>query len=134
MSGYMLDTNVASHVVRGDQPAITRKLLSLPMEDIVISAITEGELLYGIARRNWPKALTERVQQFLLRVDVLPWDHEVADHYGRFRAMCEAQGLALSSLDMMIAAHAVAAEVTLVTRDKALRRLPPPLATEDWLS
>jgi tRNA(fMet)-specific endonuclease VapC len=73
MSGYLLDTNVASHVIKGDRPEIGRRLASLPMEDIAISAVTESELLFGLARRGYPAALTERVRQFLLRVDVLPW-------------------------------------------------------------
>jgi tRNA(fMet)-specific endonuclease VapC len=132
MSGYMLDTNVASHVIRGDQPEISDRLASLPMAAIVISAVTEGELLYGLARRNYPPALSERVRQFLLRVDVLAWDRDVTQAYAEFRASCEAKGVTLAPLDMMIAAHAVAASAVLVTRDKAFSRVQGPLNTEDW--
>src|SRR3954469_25399938 len=74
MSGYLLDTNIASHVIRGDRLEISQRLASLPREEIAISAVTEGELLYGLAKRNYPTMLTERVRQFLLRVDVLGWD------------------------------------------------------------
>jgi tRNA(fMet)-specific endonuclease VapC len=77
----VLDTNTASHIIRGDRPRIIRQLASLPMEEIAISAVTEGELLYGLARRNYPATLTERVRQFLLRVDVLAWDHDVKQVY-----------------------------------------------------
>jgi len=132
MSGYLLDTNTASHVIRGDKPRISRRLKSLPMEEIAISAVTQGELLYGLARRNYPAALTERVRQFLLRVDVLAWDHNVAQVYANLRASCEAKGVSLAPLDMMIAAHAVAADAVLVTTDKAFSRVPDPLQTENW--
>jgi len=132
MSAYMLDTNVASHVVKGDRPEIVRRLASLPMEDIVISAVTKGELLYGLAKRNYPGSLSERVRQFLLRVDALAWDDDVAKVYADLRASCEARGATLASLDMMIAAHAVAVGAILVTRDKAFARVPDPLKTEDW--
>lgn len=132
MSAYLLDTSIVSHIIRGDQPDILRKLARLPMEDIAISAMTEGELFYGLARRNYPAALTERVRQFLLRVEVLPWDHDVTRSYGDLRAACEAKGVALAPLDMMIAAHAVAIDVPLVTRDKAFSRVPKPLRTDDW--
>jgi tRNA(fMet)-specific endonuclease VapC len=71
MSGYLLDTNIASHIIKDDGPEIARRLIALPMEDITISVITEAELLYCLSRRNYPPALTERVKQFLLRVDVL---------------------------------------------------------------
>ncbi|HEY2051082.1 MAG TPA: type II toxin-antitoxin system VapC family toxin [Caulobacteraceae bacterium] len=132
MSGYLLDTNVASHVIKGDRPEIGRRLASLPMTDIAISAVTEGELLFGLAQRNYPTALTERVRQFLLRVDVLPWDRNAARAYADLRAVCQGRGVALSPLDMMIAGHAVAADAVLVSRDKAFGSVPEPLRTDAW--
>ncbi|MBX3455548.1 type II toxin-antitoxin system VapC family toxin [Ferrovibrio sp.] len=132
MSGYLLDTNIASHVIRGDRPEISLRLASLPMEEIAISAVTEGELLYGLARRSYPAMLTERVRQFLLRVDVLAWDHDAAQTYADLRAACEAKGITLAPLDMMIAAQAVAANAMLVTNDKAFARIPDPLRMENW--
>ncbi|MCC6914569.1 MAG: type II toxin-antitoxin system VapC family toxin [Rhodospirillaceae bacterium] len=132
MSGYLLDTNIASHVIRGDRPEIGRRLASLPMEEIAISAVTEGELLYGLAKRNYPAMLTERVRQFLLRVDVLAWDRDVTRAYADFRASCETKGVSLAPLDMMIAAHAVAVSAVLVTKDKAFSRVSDPLKMENW--
>lgn len=132
MSGWMLDTNVASHVIRGDRREIIERLVALPISDVVISSITEGELLYGLAKRGYHTALSERVREFLLRVDVLPWDHEVTKTYADLRAVCEAKGVTLSPLDLMIAAHAAATNATLVTRDKAFSRVPSPLRIADW--
>lgn len=132
MSGYLLDTNIASHVIRGDRPEVSKRLASLPMEELAISAVTEGALLYGLARRNYPVTLSERVRQFLLRVDVLAWDRDVTRTYADLRASCEAKGVSLAPLDMMIAAHAVAAGAVLVTRDKAFSRVPDPLKAENW--
>lgn len=132
MTGWMLDTNIASHVIRGDRRDIIDRLIARPIADIVISSVTEGELLYGLARRGYPAALSERVRQFLLRVDVMPWDHDVTPTYADLRAACEAKGVTLAPLDMMIAAHAAATGATLVTRDKAFAQVPPPLRIEDW--
>ena len=132
MTMWMLDTNIASHVIKGDRPEIVSQLAALPMADIVISSVTEGELLYGLAKRGYPKALSERIRQFLLRVDVLQWDHDVTQTYGDLRAACEARGTPLASLDMMIAAHPVAVDAVLVTRDKAFTRISAPLKTDDW--
>lgn len=128
----MLDTIMVSHVIKGDRPEIIERLAALPMEDIVISSISEGELFYGLAKRGHPKALSERIRQFLLRVDVLPWDHDVTRTYGDLRAACEAKGVTLAPLDIMIAAHAVATAATLVTRDKAFARVSEPLKVDDW--
>ncbi len=132
MSGYLLDTNIASHVIRGDRLEISHRLASLPMKEITISAVTEGELLHGLAKRNYPAVLTERVRQFLLRVDVLAWDRDVTRAYADLRTSCEAKGVSLAPLDMMIASHAVAASAVLVTKDKAFSRVPEPLRTENW--
>lgn len=132
MNSYMLDTNVASHVIRGDRPEISKQLVSIPMAEVVISAVTQGELLYGVAKRNYPPALTERVRQFLLRVEVLAWDRNVTHAYADLRALCEARGVTLAPLDMLIAAHAVAANSVLITRDKAFSRVPGGLKTDDW--
>lgn len=128
----MLDTDVVSHIVRGDRPELRHRMTSLSANDVVVSAVTAAELRYGLAKLRHPHRLEERIRQLLHRVDVLPWDREVAETYARFRVNCESMGLALAHVDMMIAAHAVAAETVLVTRDKAFSRLPAPLKTDDW--
>lgn len=132
MTAYLLDTNIASHIIRGDRPEITKRLVRIPMEDLAISVVTHGELIYGLAKRDHAPALSERVRQFLLRVDVLAWDRDVARVYGNFRSRCEARVVTLAPLDMMIAAHAVATDRVLVTRDKAFGRADETLVVEDW--
>lgn len=132
MTRYMLDTNIASHVIKGDIPEIRERLVSVPMHSVVISLVTQAELLYGLAKRSYPKGLSARIHEFLIRVDILPWNHDVATVYGDFRARCEAAGITLSPLDMMIAAHANAVDAILVTRDKAFSRIPEGLRIENW--
>jgi len=132
MIRYLLDTNIASHVIRGDQPRVRERLVALPVHSVAISAVTQGELMYGLAKRGHPPALSTLVHEFLIRVEVLPWTAEVADVYGELRASCGARGISLGALDMMIAAHAVAADVVLATRDKAFSYLKGGLRTEDW--
>lgn len=128
----MLDTSTVSRIIRDDSPAIRRRLLGVPMHELHISAVTRGELRYGLARRGHPEALSQRVHQFLIRVGTLPWTAEVADAYGLLRAQTESAGAPLAPLDMMIAAHAAATGSTLVTGDRALARLPGSLRIEDW--
>jgi len=127
---YMLDTNIAGHVIKRDIPAIREKLASVPMQQVLISSVTLAELLYGLAKRSYPKGLSARVHEFLIRVDILPWNHEVVTVYGDLRARCEASGISLSPLDMMIASHAKAADAVLVTRDRAFSRVPDGLRIE----
>lgn len=132
MTLYMLDTNIASHVIRGDLPTVRQKVLMIPLENLVISAVTEAELRYGVAKRGYPKALTQAFQLFLERVETLPWSSDVAAVYADLRATTESTGNPLAALDMMIASHAKAADAILVTRDKAFKAKALELKLEDW--
>ena len=130
----MLDTNMASYVIKGHPPEVRQRLVALPMGSIVVSVVTQAELLYGVARKGYPKALASLIREFLLRVDVLPWDSDAATVYGDLRSSCAASGITLGALDLMIAAHAVAAKATLVTHDHAFSLVPGGvLAVEDWI-
>ena len=133
---YLLDTNVVSHIMQGRDSGILQRLTELPMGQAVISSITLAELEYGLQRKRQPVRLRNALTQVLLRMDVLPWDEQVATCYGELCATLEAQGINLSDFDMMIAAHAVAVNATLVSRDKAFAQVPsginPRLRLEIW--
>jgi tRNA(fMet)-specific endonuclease VapC len=131
----MLDTNMASYVIKGNPPEVRQRLAALPMESVIVSVVTQAELLYGLARKGYPSAFASLIRAFLLRVEVLPWDGESATVYADLRSSCAASGITLGALDMMIAAHAVAAKATLVTHDKAFSLVPAGiLAVEDWVN
>lgn len=130
MTRYMLDTNTVSHFLRS-HPAVTAHILLVPMASLCISAITQGELLFGLAKRPTAKALHNAVREFLRRVDILPWDGTVAENYGPVRARMAAAGKVLAPLDMLIAAHALSESTVLVTNDQAFR-LVNRLKIEDW--
>ena len=101
------------------------------MAEVGISVVTEAELRFGVARKPEAVGLKAAVEEFLLRVEVLPWDSEAAQHYAQIRAALERAGEPMGNLDMMIAAQALAAQAVLVTHDRVFRRLKQ-LKTEDW--
>jgi len=121
---YMLDTNVVSHIMQGRDAELLNRLTKVPVGQAVMSSVTLAELEYGIHRKGQPVRLRNALTQVLLRMDVLPWDENVATCYGAFCGTLEAQGTKLSDFDMMIAAHALALDVTLVSRDKAFAQVP----------
>lgn len=131
MARYLLDTNTASYVIKGNIPGVRERLVKLPMADIAISAVTEGELRFGAARKPEASRLKLAVEEFLLRVESLPWDSEAAQQYGQVRATLESTGESLGSLDTMIAAHALSVQAVLVTNDRAFRRVKN-LKLQDW--
>ena len=132
MTLYLLDTNIVSHFMRGDQPIIRQRLREIALQDLAISAVTKGEMLFGLAKRKSPSKLEQAVSAVLQTITVLPWTSETAEAYGTFKAQCTARGLSLSDLDMMIAAHAISLSAILVTRDKAFNRIGAGLKTENW--
>jgi tRNA(fMet)-specific endonuclease VapC len=132
MTTYLLDTNIASHIIKGDIPLVRDRLAKIPLHEVAVSVVTQAELLYGVAKRGSPNGLVVRVAEFLLRVNVLSWTPDVARTYGEFRASCEASGVTLAPLDMMIAAHAKAIGAVLVTRDRAFSLIGNNLQLQDW--
>ena len=129
---FMLDTNIASFIIRGPGEALRARLRATPLPGTCISSITEAELLYGLAKKPGATALREAVASFVRHVEVLPWDSAAAAAYGELRAGLEARGAPIGNLDTLIAAHALAAGCTLATNDKAFVRVPG-LAVEDWM-
>ena len=130
MTRYMLDTNTVSHLVKG-HPGVVQRVVNLPMADLCISAVTEGELLFGLAKRPEATRLHKVVHEFLLRVDSLPWDSTVAAHYGPLRAALTQQGRVLAPLDCMIACHAHSVGAVLVSSDRAFVQVAA-LQVQDW--
>lgn len=129
---YMLDTNTASYIIKGKPLAIREHLLKVPMASVCISTITEAELLRGVAKKPEAKRLSVAVKEFLLRVDILPWDSDAAEAYAKLRTACENEGKSLGAMDMLIAAHSIAAETILITNDNAFYNVQHLLTLEDW--
>jgi tRNA(fMet)-specific endonuclease VapC len=88
-------------------------------------------LTYGVARKPEAVRLRLLVDEFLLRVNVLPWDSDAASEYGELRAALEDKGQPMGNLDLMIGAHALAASLILVTNDRAFGRIAK-LKIQDW--
>jgi len=129
---YMLDTNTASYIIKGEPVAVRDHLQNVPMASVCISAITEAELLHDVARKPAAKHLPLIVKEFLLRVEILPWDSDAANAYAQLRTACENEGKPLGAMDMLIAAHSVAAGAVLITNDKAFYNVKHRLALQDW--
>jgi len=130
MKRYMLDTNTVSHLIK-EHPAVASRVVAVPMASLCISAITEGELHFGLAKRPDAKRLQLAVREFLRRVDVLPWDSSITQHYGSVRADMERRGKILAPLDLLIATHALSVSAVLVTNDGAFHQVAD-LPIEDW--
>ena len=131
MPRYLLDTNIASFIIKGNSPAVDRRLAKVAIGQLAVSAVTEGELRFGAVRLPHATRLHNLIEDFFLRVAVLPWDSDAAQQYGRLRATLEREGQPMGNLDAMIAAHALALDAVLVTNDHAFARIKK-LRLADW--
>ncbi len=129
---YMLDTNTASYIIKGKPEAVRDHLQNVPMAAVCISAITEAELLHGVAKKPEAKHLPLVIKEFLLRLEILPWDSDAANAYAQLRTVCGNEGKPLGTMDMLIAAHSVAVGAVLITNDQAFYIVKHRLALEDW--
>jgi tRNA(fMet)-specific endonuclease VapC len=127
---FLLDTNIVSQLMRKN-PQVIQKILLCTPDHIAISAVTMGELLFGLAKRPGAHQLHSLVKEFIQRVEVLTIDTPVMETYGPLRARLEASGTILSPLDLLIASHALSLNLTLITNDGAFFQVPG-LKVEDW--
>lgn len=130
---FMLDTNICIYIHRQKPASVLAHFESMKPGQIGISVITWGELLYGAAKSQRAKAVTELLTEFAVIVPVLPLPKECGKYYGKIRADLEKRGLPIGNNDLWIASHAVASGVTLVTNNvKEFKRIPH-LRIENWV-
>jgi tRNA(fMet)-specific endonuclease VapC len=129
----MLDTNTVSYIVKGNSSAARRSLASLRSPEVAcISVITEGEIRYGLAKAGLAGKVNSPIEAFLAKILILDWDSDSAAVYGDLRARQEAAGKSIGNLDLLIAAHAIAAEAILITNDKALSQVDSLRGIANW--
>ncbi len=126
----MLDTNIVTHFIR-QHPGVVGHVVAAPMASLCISAVTVGELLFGLAKRPEATRLHAAIREFLQRVEALSWDEAAAISYANVRVGLRNQGKTAAPLDLLIAAHAVSVDAVLVTNDRAFGQVPN-LRLEDW--
>jgi tRNA(fMet)-specific endonuclease VapC len=129
---YMLDTDICSFIVKRANEKLLKRLRRSAVEDVCISVITKAELLYGVDISPRAKADEAAVATFLTHVAVLDFPDEAAPHYAAIRGHLKRKGAMIGSNDLLIAAHARAAALTLVTNNIGEFSRVPQLKLENW--
>lgn len=129
---YMLDTNIVSDLVRNPQGRVFDRIATLGSDAICISIITAAELRYGCAKKGSPRLLAQ-VEAILGGIETLPFDVPADTEYAGIRAELEAAGKPIGPNDLLIAAHAYAVGVTLVTANVSEFQRIRGLQIENWL-
>jgi len=129
---YLLDTNACIRYINGRSPELRAKLSSMPRRDVAVSTITKAEMFYGSARSQTPQRSREKQIEFLTTLITLPFDDMAAIAYGPLRADLERNGTPIGQYEMLIAAVALANDLTLVTHNVGEFGRIIGLKIEDW--
>ena len=132
MLAYLLDTNIVIYVIKR-RPMEVLAAFNANAARMAISVITLAELLHGAEKSSRPSANLAVVEEFVSRLEVLPYTAKAAQHYGQIRAALERAGEPIGVNDLHIAAHARSEGLTLVTNNAGEFRRVPALQIENWL-
>jgi tRNA(fMet)-specific endonuclease VapC len=129
---YLLDTNILSDLVRHPQGKIAQQIAHEGEKSICTSIVVASELRFG-AEKSGSGRLTAQLDIILSAIETLPLEEPADRHYAKLRHYLEEHGTPIGPNDMLIAAHALALDCTVITaKDREFSRVPG-LKVENWL-
>lgn len=130
---YLLDTNICIYAIKNKPPSVLQNMQSKLPEGLGISTITLAELEHGVAASAYPEKNQVALVQFLSIFDILAFDDKAATEYGKICACLRKQGKPIGTMDMLIAAHALAGGFILVTNNTREFERVENLQLENWV-
>lgn len=129
---FMLDTNICIHIMRRRATHVKTRFERFRPGQLVISAVTYGELFFGVAKSGDRAKAEAQLAIFAAGVPPLPLNQDAAEKYGEIRSLLEARGRVIGNNDLWIGAHALSLGVTLATTNEGEFRRIPGLNVENW--
>lgn len=134
MITYMLDTNICIYLINGrHHENILKKLVLQPVGTVAISSLVYAELQYGIAKSSRFKESQQKLALFVSPLQIVHFDASAASEYGVVRTYLENKGEVIGAMDLLIAAHCLALQATLITNNSKEFSRVPNLQLENWL-
>lgn len=129
---YMLDTNICIYSIKHKPEKVFVRLQQYDPEEICISSVTYAELVHGVEKSQSIERNRLALTLLLANIEILDFDVNAAESYGKIRADLEKKGMPIGPLDMMIAGHAMSHGYTVVTNNtKEFCRIEN-LLIENW--
>jgi tRNA(fMet)-specific endonuclease VapC len=129
---YMLDTNICIYIANRRPPEVKAHFERLKPGQLVMSAVTYGELAYGVSKSHRRNQALHQLDELLHSIPIEPIDAEAALVYGEIRAYLEKKGMLIGNNDLWIGAHALARHLTLATNNEREFKRIPGLSLENW--
>lgn len=128
----LLDTNICIYIIKKQPPNVLKRFREYQLGDIGISSVTLSELHFGVAKSANRAKNAEALDEFIIPLEVVPYDELAARAYGEIRATLEKGGTPIGSMDLLIAAHAVSLGIPLITNNTREFSRVPSLTILDW--
>lgn len=129
---YMLDTNICIYAIKNKPEQVLQRIKRNVQKGLCISVITLAELEHGVQKSLYPEKNEVALIQFLAILEILPFNDLAAVEYGKICAYLQKRGTPIGTMDMLIAAHAKAEKVVLVTNNTREFERVPGLKFENW--
>lgn len=129
---YMLDTNICIYTIKHKPPEVIKNFLKHNPDDMCISSVTYAELMHGVEKSQAVERNRMALILFVSAFTILPFDYYAAEEYGKVRADLERKGTPIGPMDMLIAGHARAEGLILVTNNTREFFRVENLKVEDW--
>ena len=129
---YMLDTNICIYLIKQKPEKVLRHFKNHSIGDIGISSITLAELRFGVEKSQQIQNNRQALEEFILPLEIADFDEKAAVRYGAVRAALEKAGTPVGSMDMLIGAHALSLDLTLVTNNVREFKQIKKLKVVDW--
>lgn len=130
---YMLDTNICIYIIKHQPENVIRKFMEYNQADICISAISYAELAHGVEKSQAREKNRIALMVLLSEIQIVPFDDLAAQIYGEVKADLQKKGTPIGPMDTLIAAHAKALNLTLVTNNTKEFARVDGLELEDWV-
>jgi tRNA(fMet)-specific endonuclease VapC len=129
---YMIDTDISIYLINNKPPKVLDHFRRHSPGDIVMSSITLSELKYGVKKSSKKKQNIAALNDFAQLIHVCDFDSQATDEYAEIRVYLESNGQPIGSMDMLIAAHALSLDLTLITNNIREFSRVPHLRIENW--
>ena len=129
---YLLDTNICIYLIKQKPETVLRHFKTHSIGDIGISSITLAELRFGVEKSQQVQRNRQALEEFILPLEIADFDDRAAMTYGAVRAALEKAGTPVGSMDMLIGAHALSLDLTLVTNNVREFKQIKKLKVVDW--
>ena len=131
---YLLDTNICIYIMKRKPAEVIESFRQHHPRDLFLSSVTTSELYHGAQKSQRVQSNLDALNNFLLPFRIVDYDESASYYYGEVRAYLEKHGCIIGPLDIMIAAHALSLDVTLITNNiKEFERVPN-LKLDNWVA